>query len=158
MNIRIEKRDCITVIGKLGEGYANNSREWIPPLWKQASSSFNEIASLAIKDKDGSYKIWGAMSDVNQQFNRWGEKGLYMVACEVERNAKVPDKWVKWVIPSFTYVIVECEQSKSKETFNNILNNYFPENNLNLAGAVHEHYPAHLSDQHMELYFPIQKH
>ncbi|QOR35301.1 GyrI-like domain-containing protein [Clostridium sp. 'deep sea'] len=157
MKIRTEKKNAFTVVGKLGKGYASNSKEWIPQLWKDATANFHEIKHLALTDEQGNYKIWGAMSDINTEFKRWGEQGLYMVGCEAQENAIAPDKWVKWTIPSFTYLIVECDISKSVEVFNNILNNYFPENNLTLVGAVHEFYPAYLGKDKLELYFPIEK-
>ncbi|WP_235206637.1 GyrI-like domain-containing protein [Paenibacillus tyrfis] len=110
-----------TVIGKMGEGLATEGAVWIPPLWKEANSKFAEISNLAKLNSDGSIVgVWGAMSDVDGKFERWKNEGKYLAGCEVLDDAEAPHGWVKWVIPSFKYVVVKCNLNSYKETFNHM--------------------------------------
>ena len=104
----IEKQQ-FSVIGKLGKGLAIEGPKWIPPLWQEANSNFAEISNLAKLDAEGNIiGIWGAMSDVDEKFERWKEEGKYLAGCEVTDDAIAPNGWTKWVIPAFKYVVTKC--------------------------------------------------
>ncbi|GLI10060.1 AraC family transcriptional regulator [Paenibacillus tyrfis] len=147
-----------TVIGKMGEGLATEGSVWIPPLWKEANSKFAEISNLAKLNSDGSIVgIWGAMSDVDGKFERWRNEGKYLAGCEVLDDAEAPHGWVKWIIPSFKYVVVKCNLDSYKETFNHIMEDYLPSNSHILAGAVQEFYDPKDNNGELSLFFPIEK-
>lgn len=159
----IDKIDIIvkpqfTVIGQMGQGLDSNSAVWIPPLWQEANSRFSEISHLAKMTSEGLIAgIWGAMSDVNERFERWSTEGKYLAGCEVIDDAEAPDGWVKWVIPSFRYIVVKCNQASYQETFNHILEAYFPHHEYTLAGAVQEFYQPQDQNGELSLLFPIEK-
>lgn len=147
-----------TVIGKMGEGLAAEGAVWIPPLWKEANRNFDEISQLAKLNSDGSMVgIWGAMSDLDEKFERWKKEGKYLAGCEVLDDAEAPNDWVKWVIPSFKYVVVKCNQNSYQEIFNYIIEDYLPNHAYSLVGAVHEFYDPKDNNGDLSLFFPIEK-
>lgn len=50
------------------------------------------------------------------------------------QQAIPPAGWTKWVIPSYEYILVECE---NENTFSQVIN-YMNENSIALVGAVHD--------------------
>lgn len=158
MNVETIVKKSFSVIGKEGQGNSNESSEWIPPLWKSANANFGEIANLAKKDDNGNMVgIWGAMSDIDDSFSRWSSKGKYLAGCEVNADSIAPQNWTKWVIPSYKYLVVKCTQESYAQTFAEMINDYIPNNNYDLVGAVHEFYNPQDNDGSVYLYFPIEK-
>ena len=155
MDVMIVSKSTFTVIGKMGQGKTEDRQQWIPPLWKAATENFHEIKPLAKLDPDGNVVgIWGAMSDIEEKFERWGEKGKYLAGCEVRDTAEAPIGWTKWVIPAYTYAVVSCEQENYQEAFAYMLDKYLPENNYQVVGAIHEFYPQDGTNS-ISLYFPF---
>jgi predicted transcriptional regulator YdeE len=148
---RIQK-DAFAVIGKVGEGAAANSREWIPPLWQDANAHFNEISASAKKGENGTPLIWGAMNDITESNKMWGERGKYMVGCEVELDAEPPTGWHKWLIPTQTYIVAKCTQDTYGEVFSAIVNGP----NITIVATVHERY-LQPDTGVVELWFPIEE-
>ena len=158
MRVDVIIKMSFAVIGKLGQGYSEKGVEWIPPLWKEANSNFAEISSLAKKDENENLVgFWGAMSDTDDSFNRWSEQGKYLAGCEVVDKATPPENWTKWMIPSYKYLVVKCTQETYAKIFNDMIEQYFPDNNHQLVGAVHEYYDPQESDGGLYLYFPIER-
>jgi predicted transcriptional regulator YdeE len=158
MEVIIVEKKSFTVIGKEGQGSASDSLNWIPPLWQAANGNFGEIRSLAKLDESGQIAgIWGAMSDIEGKFERWSDSGKYLAGCEVVDDAVAPGGWTKWVVPSYRYVAVKCTMDTYGEVFNKALNEYMPQNNYKLAGAVHEFNPPTAANGEMYIYFPIEK-
>lgn len=146
------KKESFTVIGK--EGSTSDGEGFIQKLWEDANSHFNEIQHLAKKDENGNIVgIWGAMSDFSRSFNPWEDfsKGLYLAGAECEDKAEAPEGWTKWVIPSYEYIFVECEDDK---TFPDTIQ-YLKDNNIPLAGAVHDFTCPQTGRNYM--FFPIAK-
>ena len=151
-------KESFTVIGKLGQGYAKDSGEWIPPLWKEANEHFGEIEPLIKKDAQGRPSgIWGAMSDMQERFERWGDEGKYMAACEVADGGAAPQGWTRWVIPSYRYVTVKCTQQNYGEVFGYMVNTLIPEKGYSIVAAVQEYYSPEMAPGELYLYFPIEK-
>jgi len=149
MDVTLVEKQSFTVIGKLGQGFANEGIEWIPPLWQDANRNFDEIRELAKLDETGSLVgFWGAMSDVDETFERWNDQGKYLAGCEVVDNAVPPSNWTKWVIPSYRNAVVKCTQSTYGDIFNYMIQEYLPR---------HEFYDPKETNGELELYFPIQK-
>ena len=157
MDIQVVSKHSFSVIGKEGQGPAESSQQWIPPLWMDANTHFAEIASLAKQDDAGRIAgIWGAMSDIGNTFKPWDQQGKYLAGCEALDGASPPAGWTKWTIPAFTYVVATCSQSQYGDTFRYILKEFFPSNHYTLAGAVQEYYPEPGNTGRIALYFPIK--
>ncbi len=69
-NVKYLYKDTFAVIGKVGQGSANNSQEWILPLWNDANTHFVEVADIILKNENGMPLIWGAMNDENESNKR----------------------------------------------------------------------------------------
>lgn len=158
MKVNIITKESFSVIGKLGQGLSSKGFEWIPPLWQEANSKFDEIRKLAKIDSTGNILgIWGAMSDIDDKFERWKEQGKYLAGCEVVDNAVPPINWTKWVIPSYKYAVIKCTQDTYGDIFNCMVNEYIPQHDYTIVGAVHEFYDPKCSNGELYLYFPIEK-
>lgn len=153
--MKIEKctKESFVVIGK--EGSTLDGQGFIQKLWTDANSHFNEVQHLAKKDDSGNLLgIWGAMSDLSHSFNPWEDgftKGLYLAGVECDNDAEAPDGWTKWVIPGYEYLYAECD---SNDTFPKMIE-YLKDNNLSLAGAVHDFTCPETGKNYM--FFPIRK-
>lgn len=158
MKVNIITKKSFSVIGKLGQGLASDSINWIQALWEDANNSFNEIGNLAKIDNKGNISgIWGIMSDVDENFVPWQEEGKYLAGCEVEYNAKAPKGWTKWIVPSYKYAVIKCTQNTYANTFNYMMEEYLPKEEYSLVGAIHEFYDPKDSNGELSLYFPIEK-
>ena len=94
------------------------------------------------------------MSDHSRAFRPWEDdfsKGLYLAGVECDPAAEAPKGWTKWVIPGFEYLYVECV---SPTVFADMLR-YLRDNNMTLAGAVHDFTCPKTGKNYM--YFPIRK-
>ncbi|SDE04687.1 Predicted transcriptional regulator YdeE, contains AraC-type DNA-binding domain [Paenibacillus sp. UNCCL117] len=156
--VEIIEKQRFSVIGKLGEGLSSESSDWIPPLWKEANDNFIEISALAKKDADGNLAgVWGAMSDVSGNFERWKEGGKYLAGCEVTDDAIPPGGWRKWTLPAFKYMVSKCTQETYQDTLKNMLSDYIPTNNYQIVGAIQEFYDPKDNSGELYLYIPIEK-
>ena len=137
--MKIEKltKNAFTVIGK--EGSPLDGEGFIRKLWTEANTHFGEVAHLAKRDAQGNFAgFWGAMSDLSRTFRPWEEnftRGLYLAGVECTDGAEAPSGWTKWEIPGYEYLRTEVEGTS---TFSDVLQ-YLSENNLTLAGAVHDY-------------------
>jgi predicted transcriptional regulator YdeE len=158
MEVKIISKPSFCVIGRLGQGPANCGPQWIKPLWDEANGKFNEISNLAKYDETGKLVgIWGLMSDVSEQFKRWGTEGKYLAGSEVKDDVVAPLDWTLWRVPTQTYVVISCTQESYGEAFNYVLNEYLPEKGYEVIGAIHEYYPPDAEQGVLQLYFPIAK-
>ncbi|WP_135552925.1 GyrI-like domain-containing protein [Paenibacillus cymbidii] len=156
METIVVEKPSFTVIGKLGRGAARDAVDWIPPLWQVANSRFAEASDLAKRDAEGNLVgIWGAMSDVLERFERWGEEGKYLAGVEAVDDAVAPEGWTRWVVPAFRYVAAPCTLDSYKETMQRILTDYLPSHGYAIAGAIQEYYRPGDREEHLSLYVPI---
>ncbi|MBO9607328.1 MAG: GyrI-like domain-containing protein [Paenibacillaceae bacterium] len=154
----VVEKPSFTVIGKLGRGAAREASDWIPPLWQAANSRFVEVSGLAKRDAEGYLVgIWGAMSDVQERFERWGEEGDYLAGVEAVDDAVAPEGWTRWVVPAFLYVAAPCTLDNYKETMQRILTDYLPSRDYTIAGAIQEYYRPGDQEGHLSLYVPIER-
>jgi len=152
MKIKRCIKEAFVVIGK--EGSTLDGKGFIQRLWLDANSHFEEVQHLAKRDKTGHIiGIWGAMSDFSHSFNPWEDfnKGLYLAGVECNDDAQAPDGWTKWIIPSYEYIYVECEDD---DTFSKTIR-YLKDNNISLVGAVHDFTCLQTGKNYM--FFPIKK-
>ena len=112
MEIKKCIKESFSVIGK--EGSTNDGNGFIQKLWQDANENFEEVSHLAKRDNEGNILgIWGAMSDLSGSFKPWEDnftKGLYLAGVEVNDDAIPPKGWTKWVIPSYEYIYVKCDE------------------------------------------------
>lgn len=153
MKINRGVKESFTVIGK--EGSTNDGDGFIQRLWEEANSHFHEVAHLAKKDDKGNIAgVWGAMSDFSHAFRPWEggfSKGLYLAGVECIDEANPPAGWTKWVIPGYEYIYVENENDT---VFPEVIR-YLQENNISLAGAVHDFNCPETGKGYM--FFPIHR-
>ena len=152
--MRIERvtKESFVVIGK--EGSTQDGEGFIQKLWEDANAHFDEIANLAKRDEAGNLLgIWGTMTDFLRSFQPWDDfnRGLYLAGVECRDEAEAPEGWVKWTIPGYEYLMVERE---SEDTFSEMLE-YMRENNITLAGAVHDFSCPETGKGYM--FFPVRK-
>ena len=136
-DMKVEKciKESFVVIGK--EGSTLDGEGFIQRLWIDANSHFEEVQHLAKKDESGNtVGIWGAMSDFSRSFQPWEDfrKGLYLAGVECRDDAEAPSGWIKWIIPGYEYIYVECEDGGAFST----AIKYLEDNSIPLAGAVHD--------------------
>lgn len=153
MRMETCEKASFCVIGK--EGSTLDGDGFIERLWEDANTHFDQVAHLAKKDENGKIQgIWGAMSDFTHSFHPWEEhfsKGLYLASVECEDDAEAPENWTKWMIPGYEYRYVERE---NEDTFFEAIQ-YLKENNISLAGAVHDFNCPQTGKQYM--FFPVRK-
>ena len=151
MNNKYQYKDAFAVIGKAGQGLANNPQSWILPLWDDANSHFAEIAGIIRKYENGTPQVWGAMNDTDESNKRWGDIGKYMAGCEADVDVQPPAGWTKWIIPAQTYLIAECTADIYGDVFGSITG----DPNITIVGTVHERYPEPGNPNVLELWFPV---
>jgi predicted transcriptional regulator YdeE len=157
-DVQLLNKSSFTVIGKLGQRAAHEGTKWIPPLWQEANGQFHEIRSLAKLDENGRPAgVWGAMSDVDERFERWTDRGKYLAGCEAVDEAEAPAGWTNWVVPSYRYAVVACTIHSYHEAFEYMVKDYLPRHEYKIVGAVHEYYNPADTNGELSLYFPIEK-
>lgn len=153
MNVKRCAKESFAVIGK--EGSTDEGEGFIQRLWADANSRFCEVAHLAKRDNAGNLAgIWGAMTGFSRSFEPWTDgfsRGLYLAGVECALDAEAPEGWSKWVIPGFEYVYAECD----RETIFADMIRYLQENDLSLAGAVHDFTDPATGKSYM--FFPIER-
>ena len=151
MNMEKCMKEAFAVIGK--EGSTEDGPGFVQNLWTDANTHFAEVAHLAKKDENGSLVgIWGAMTDFSRSFLPWEDgfsRGLYLAGVECVDDAQAPEGWVKWNVPGFEYLRVECDHDG---VFPEMID-YLRENGISLAGAVHDFTCPQTGKNYM--YFPI---
>ena len=151
MNMEKCMKEAFAVIGK--EGSTEDGPGFVQNLWTDANTHFAEVAQLAKKDENGSLVgIWGAMTDFSRSFLPWEDgfsRGLYLAGVECVDDAQAPEGWVKWNVPGFEYLRVECDHDG---VFPEMID-YLRENGISLAGAVHDFTCPQTGKNYM--YFPI---
>ena len=151
MNMEKCMKEAFAVIGK--EGSTNDGPGFVQSLWTDANAHFAEVAHLAKKDENGNLVgIWGAMTDFSRSFLPWEDgfsRGLYLAGVECVDDVQAPEGWVKWNVPGFEYLRVECDHDG---VFPEMID-YLRENGISLAGAVHDFTCPQTGKNYM--YFPI---
>ena len=158
-SMRVEKVPAFYVIGKMGQGSAENKDAWIPPLWTATSDNVNEIAGHIKHDTNGLPSgIWAIMSDSGESFKPWDASGgKYLAGFEASDGSPAPDGWTKWRVPGYEYIVIETSLTNYGEAFTHTITTLLPGKGLTLAGAVHERYPAPNDPTLVELYFPVRQ-
>lgn len=151
MNMEKCMKEAFAVIGK--EGSTEDGPGFVQNLWTDANTHFAEVAQLAKKDENGNLVgIWGAMTDFSRSFLPWEDgfsRGLYIAGVECVDDAQAPEGWVKWNVPGFEYLRVECDHDG---VFPEMID-YLRENGILLVGAVHDFTCPQTGKNYM--YFPI---
>jgi predicted transcriptional regulator YdeE len=144
------------VVGLAKRGPRAQAKQWILPLWEEANRRFPEVKALALTDDQGRLAgLWGAMSDVDLRFLPWGEEGLYLAGVQTPLDVDAPEGWTKWVVPAFDYAYCKVG-GDYQQAMRDALEEYLPEHNLSLAGAIQEYYCPEENGQ-LYLFFPVQE-
>ena len=149
-------KDTFAVIGKAGQGSADNFLEWGEPLWALLDSSIDEIENVVRKDDNGKPFFWGALNDNSESNKRWGEPGYddsgkFMAACEADVDAVAPRDWTKWVIPAQTYMVLRSTVAESEEIYASIAK----ELGSKIIGVGYSFFPVHGNYDLVDTYIPI---
>lgn len=144
------------VIGKEGTGLAEEGPSWVPLLWDQMNSHFEELIDLLAGYEMKDLQLWGLMSDGEHWLEPWQKEGKYLAGVQVSADAKPPEGWVRWEIPPMSYLTVKASADKIEEATSLMLGDIFPLEKIELAGAIHEHYLPHFAEGEVELYFPFK--
>lgn len=144
------------VIGKEGSGLAEEGPSWVPLLWDQMNSHFEEIVELLAGQEMKDLHLWGLMSDSKHWLEPWQEEGRYLAGVQVPEEAEAPEGWARWEVPPMSYLTVKASAEKIEDATKLMLGEIFPLEKLELAGAIHEHYLPHFAEGEVELYFPFK--
>lgn len=147
----------LDVIGKEGRGLAEEGSSWVPLLWDQMNTHFEEIVGLLAGQKMEDLHLWGLMSDGTHWLEPWQEEGRYLAGVQVPKDAETPVGWVRWELPAMSYLTLKASAEKIEDATNLMLGEIFPLEKLDLAGAIQEHYLPHFAEGEVELYFPFKK-
>lgn len=149
---RISK-SAFSVIGKAGEGLVEDSSSWVPNLWEHFNEHFAEVAET-VTEPDFTVHLWGLMSDEGEWLAPWQRVGKYLAGLEVPADTKTPEGWSKWALPEQDYVVLMTDSGNLDALTEKLLTEILPEQQLELVGAIQEHYLPEFQDE-VELYFPV---
>ena len=153
MQIAKITKSAFSVIGK--QGSTADGEGFIAGLWQAANENFAQIETFVKRDENGMpVGFWGAMSDASLSFMPWEDgfsKCLYLAGAEVTGDVQAPAGWTRWEVPGFVYLRVKVD---APDIFPKMLA-YLAENNLTLAGAVHDFTDP--KDGQNYMWFPIEK-
>ncbi|MDD4796711.1 MAG: GyrI-like domain-containing protein [Eubacteriales bacterium] len=151
MEIQTCVKEQFSVIGI--EGSTADGQGFVRRLWDEANARFGEVAALAKRNEQGDLAgVWGVMSDFSRSFLPWQQdfsQGLYLAGIEAADDSQPPAGWTKWIIPAYEYRRVKND---GPDTFARGIA-YLRENQLPLAGAVHEFTCARSGETY--LFFPV---
>lgn len=157
MELKFEFKDEFTVMGILGEGPFHNCQQWIGPLWEKANANAFKLEQNIKWNDKGKMSVWGIMSDVNETFAPWDNKGKYLAGLEVKSDGKIVEEFTKWSVPASTYLVLTTNNDSYLKNYTYIIKEYMPKHGLELIGAQHEKYPEPGNPDLIELYFPISR-
>ncbi|MBU5363973.1 GyrI-like domain-containing protein [Enterococcus devriesei] len=146
----------LVVIGKEGRGLAEEGSSWVPLLWDQMNTHFEEIVGLLAGQEMEDLHLWGLMSDGAHWLEPWQEEGRYLAGVQVPKDAETPAGWSRWELPAMSYLTLKASAEKIEDATNLMLGEIFPLEKLELAGAIQEHYLPHFAEGEVELYFPFK--
>lgn len=155
METRIVTLPEIEIVGMQGLCTAEHSM--VAELWQQANAHFDEIAPIAMREKDGAFVgFWGAMSDISMSFLPWEDgytRGLYLAGAEVNHGSPAPEGWTKWTLPARTWLVTDVTAEQYGSIFHEVLEQVIPGMGLKLSGAVCD-YTEPRTGKNM-LFFPV---
>jgi len=147
MNVEIITRPPFAVLGIEGIGPANTGPEWIKPIWKDLYSRIEEIRYLIIGD------CWGLMSAVDEPYGRWNQEGKYLAGYEVDLDTQAPDNWTLWKVPETTFAVIACTKKTYDAVWGYFHNQFLPNEEYEIGGAVHEYYPPEFKNQVDDIFY-----
>lgn len=152
--VRLIKADAFAVAGRAGEGLVSESNSWVPPLWEACDTHLPELLT-AITDEEPQLHLWGLMTDSEVWLAPWEEVGRYLAGLQVPPETEIPEGWELWQIPAAEYFVLKTNEENLPQMTEEVLSKLLPEHQLQLAGAIQEHYRPEFDDGEVELYFPV---
>ncbi|GCF92930.1 AraC family transcriptional regulator [Enterococcus florum] len=144
------------VIGKEGQGLAEEASSWVALLWDQMNTHFDEISPLINVTEMSQLHLWGLMSDRENWLLPWQTEGRYLAGVQVSAEAAAPIGWTRWEMPAMEYLTVKASAEKIGEATELMLGQVLPLEKVQLAGSVQEHYLPSFAEGEVELFFPIR--
>ncbi|MDN6639440.1 MAG: GyrI-like domain-containing protein [Tetragenococcus sp.] len=148
-------KPVFVVIGKEGQGPAEDAPTWVPELWKAVYQDLDELNELVDKETEEA-DLWGLMSDDKQWLAPWQEQGKYLAGIELPVITPVPEGWQYWEIPAMEYLVVKTDAPNLDSMTQKMFEEILPREGHNLVGAVQEHYLPNFTSGEVELYFPVK--
>lgn len=146
---------AFTVIGKVGEGLAEDGASWVPPLWQLTNEHFDELGDVVPVAEMTELHLWGLMSDTSSWLAPWQEVGRYLAGLEVPSDTPTPADWTRWEMPAMEYLTVKTNAEELGATMEKVFNEVMAVEGLQLVAAVQEYYEADFGPGEVVLYFPI---
>lgn len=146
---------AFTVIGKVGEGLAEDGASWVPPLWQLTNEHFEELGAVVPVSEMTELHLWGLMSDTSSWLAPWQEVGRYLAGLEVPSDTPTPADWTRWEIPAMEYLTVKTDEAGLAATMESVFTELMPTMEVELVAAVQEYYEADFGPGEVVLYFPI---
>jgi predicted transcriptional regulator YdeE len=144
------------VVGKEGNGLAEEGPTWVADLWTLATKDFDEIEFMVADQEQADLQFWGLMSDGVNWLEPWQETGRYLAGVQVTGDDLPPADWVRWQMPEMEYMVVKTNEVNLTMMTEKMLTEILPENKVQLAAAIQEHYLPGFQEGEVELYFPIE--
>lgn len=145
-NLNLKFLPEFTVAGVLGQGAAENAGAWVPALWDRMWTKAERMEKP---------DCWGLMGHPEKFLGIWDAKGLYLAGVKVEKDAQIPNDWIKWTVPAQTYLMVGCTLDSYGKVFSSVKAEYLPKHGLTMIGAAQEHYPDTANPENLEICFPV---
>lgn len=156
--VRLIKKAAFAVVGREGSGLVAESNSWVPTLWEACDQQLPELLqALATSLSEAQIDLWGLMTDSENWLAPWETVGRYLAGIEVPAEIPVPDGWVLWQLPEAEYFVVKTNEENLAQMTEEVLTRLMPQHQLQLAGAIQEHYQPDFADGEVELYFPVKK-
>lgn len=147
---------AFAVIGKLGDGLAEDGSSWVPPLWETANNHFEELGAVVNQKELTEIRMWGLMSDSTAWLTPWQAVGCYLAGMEVPADTPTPPGWIRWNLPAMEYLIVKTNTQDLVAITEKMLTEIIPQQGETLAAAIQEYYEPDFAAGEVVLYFPTR--
>lgn len=76
------------VVGKEGRGLAEEGPSWVPLLWDQMNTHFDEVVELLAGQEMKDLQLWGLMSDGEQWLEPWQKRDAIWQGSKYQKRQK----------------------------------------------------------------------
>lgn len=148
------QKTAFTVIGKEGQGPADDAPQWVSELWKAVYQDLDQLDEFVNKQSSEA-DLWGVMSDDKYWLEPWQDQGRYLAGIELPSSVQPPEGWQRWELPAMEYLVVKTDAPNLDSMTQKMLEEILPREELHLVGAIQEHYLPDFTAGEVELYFPV---
>lgn len=148
-------KPAFVVLGKEGQGPAEDGTNWVSELWKAVYQDLDELDTFIDKEAEEA-DLWGLMSDSKNWLEPWQEQGKYLAGIELPADIQVPEGWQYWEMPAMEYLVVKTDAPNLELMTQKMFEEILPGEDYQLVGAIQEHYLPKFAAGEVELYFPVK--